>query len=116
MAVSLARMSTCNKKHGALIERNGNVLAVGVNKLRNNPKQTGNPYSGLSIHAEEQAIKACKGDTNGATMYVARVRNADGLPGYSKPCGRCQEALHDAGIHDVIYTGDLSETFIMEVE
>lgn len=114
LATNLARMSSCNKRHGAMVVRNGNVLSVGINKYRNDPHQPTDHPKCISIHAEEQALKACKGDTEGATIYVARVAK-DGLPAYSRPCGRCQKAIRKAGIRHVYYTGDNQNANYMEV-
>lgn len=105
--MNVASVSTCKQQHGAIITKGGRVIAVGINRMRNDPSMpVTDPKTQFSVHAEVAAIKACGNtDLRGATIYVARV-NKCGDPMMSKPCERCQAALVKAGIRKVYYTID----------
>lgn len=111
-AVILAGMSEGKFKHGAVIRKNGKTIAVGINRMVNDPyfldDETAAKHS--SVHAEVAALNACrKTNLRGATIYVARVNNK-GTPSMSKPCDNCQKALIERGISKVFYTnqGEMS--------
>lgn len=107
-AMNLAELSTATQKHGAVIVIGGSVMGVGVNVNKNDPNYAGENTVKFSVHAEEAALRACKGaNLRRATIYVARV-NKKGEPAMSKPCLRCQKAIKDAGIRKVVYTIDSS--------
>ena len=104
----LAELSDCKFKHGAIIRKNGKVIAVGINRNINDPEYLDNDVAveHAAIHAEVAALNACKKvNLKGATSYVARVTK-NGEPKMSKPCKRCQKALADRGIKKVFYTID----------
>ena len=102
-AVNVAKTSTENNLHGAVIVRGGRVLAVGVNSFRNDPNTVSTPKRESSIHAEIAALKAMGNTAKGATIYVARV-NRQGEERMSKPCTNCMDAIVKAGIKKIIYT------------
>jgi deoxycytidylate deaminase len=106
-AMDIAKLSQCRYQHGAIIVKHNRVLGLGINRDKNHPNNVPNPKMQAGVHAEESAIKACQGETEGATIYVAR-RNKHGKQMMSKPCIRCQAALKEAGIKKVIYTIDSS--------
>lgn len=56
----------------------------------------------VSYHAEEVALRRA-GDSDGATIYVARVTRRGDL-GIAKPCARCTQDLIEAGVHTVVWT------------
>lgn len=104
--MKVADFSTCTQRHGAMIVRGGAVMAIGVNKNKNNPTFVGEATKNWSVHAEVAAIRACKGaDLSNATIYVARI-NKKNAPLMSKPCANCEKAIKDAGIKKVVYTID----------
>lgn len=110
-AITLSRMSGCREyKHGAIIVKNGNTIAVGVNYDVNDPSCIDDDVVArerASIHAEVAALNACrKTNLKGAVIYVARTTRAFGIPAMSKPCVRCQKALKKRGISHVFYTVD----------
>lgn len=86
---------------GAVIVRGGSVLSMGVNRYRNHPSKV-TSLEGVSYHAEEVAIRRA-GDVDGSTIYVARITRS-GHIGMAMPCARCQESLHEHGIHTAIWT------------
>jgi deoxycytidylate deaminase len=102
-AFALAHMSTCRCKHGAIVVKHGSAVSVGINRNINDPHYVDN-LDRLSIHAEEAAIRACNGETNGAIIFVARSKK--GKASLSKPCRRCQKLLKEAGIKRAYYTID----------
>lgn len=114
IATELAKLSSCKKKHGALVVRSNNVLSVGINKMRNNPAYMLDRPSGISVHAEEQALKACRGDAGNSTIYVARVYS-DGTATMSKPCKRCQKLMKAANVKNAVYTDWHGNACIMHV-
>lgn len=105
-AEKLAELSTCYRKHGAVIVKGGRVLSVGINSLRDIEPRYKSGVKAPGIHAEVAAIRGVGRDVDlsGATIYVARV-NGKG-PQMSKPCPDCQIALKNAGIRKVFYTVD----------
>lgn len=91
-------------KHGSVIVKGGRVIGTGMNKERNHPKIVSSEHikTDCSVHAEIDALKKAK-DTNGATVYIARV-NKKGQARDSKPCSRCYSALRSNGIKKIVYT------------
>ena len=55
---------------GAALIRGGSLLSTGFNRYRNDPARV--ELSGVSYHAEAVALRKA-GDSQGATLYVARV-------------------------------------------
>lgn len=108
LALKLAAASDCEQKHGTVIVKGGRVLAVGINKDRNDPtvvvSDTGPDARGtiFSVHAEIDALKRVK-DARGAVVYVAR-QSKTGTEAFSRPCDGCVKALMDAGVKAVAYT------------
>lgn len=104
--IGLAELSECPQRHAALIYKSGRVLSVGVNVYRNDPRlcEWGEDLDGISVHAEEAAIRQCSPENlEGATIYVAR-RGRCREHGLSHPCPRCMEQIAAAGIKRVVYT------------
>jgi deoxycytidylate deaminase len=104
VATYLAGTSSSRMKHGAIITKNGRVLATGINKDRNNPNIVSSEHieGHCSVHAEVDALKKVK-DVKGATIYIARV-NRRGQERMSKPCDRCYETIIKSGIKKIVYT------------
>jgi deoxycytidylate deaminase len=108
LAFKIASLSTCTQKHGAVIVKGGRVMAVGINKDRNDPgfvaSDTAEGAKGtiFSVHAEMMALAKVK-DPRGAILYVAR-RSRTGLRAFSRPCDNCTKALIKAGVKSVVYT------------
>jgi deoxycytidylate deaminase len=94
--------------HGSVIVKSGRVMAVGVNKARNNPtyvaSDTGPGFRGtiFSVHSEIDALSRVT-DARGAILYVARVSKL-GQPAFSRPCIECTKSLIKAGIKAIHYT------------
>lgn len=92
------QVSDCTKHMAAVIVKNGRVLSVGVNHMRNDPMFILTDKSGLSVHAEVSAMRAVSDENlDGAVCFVARTRR-DSVPAMSKPCKECENALRTAGI------------------
>lgn len=106
VATYLASTSSCRMKHGAIIVRNGKVLATGVNKEKNHPTVVSTEHikDHCSVHAEVDAIKKTKNAKN-ATIYIARV-NKRGQARMSKPCDNCYKEIMNSGIKKIIYTNE----------
>lgn len=105
LATKMAATSDLAQKHGAVIVKNGRVLALGINKQKNADINT--PYAVnvpeyFTVHAEADAINRCA-NTEGATIYIARI-NKNGEERFSRPCDNCAETIRKAGIRTVIYT------------
>lgn len=99
--MTIATTSTCSQKHGAIIVKGGSVIAVGVNRMRNDPKTV---ESNFSTHAEIAALRSCSDvDLKNATVYIARVNRA-GKPMLSAPCEDCASALLARGVKKIVYT------------
>jgi tRNA(Arg) A34 adenosine deaminase TadA len=87
-------------KIGAVLVRGGSLISSGQNKYRNSPTIV--DFEGVSYHAEQIALRRAQ-ETDGATMYVARVTKSGGI-GNARPCPRCQALMRDAGVHTVVWS------------
>ena len=105
LAKKIAAANDLNTKWmlGAVVSRNRAVLALGMNKPKNDPAFIDN-YAACSVHAEEDALSRVA-EPKGTTIYIARLRK-NGTFGLAKPCPRCQKQLRAAGIKRAIYTID----------
>lgn len=106
-AIELAKISECTNKHGAVITIGGKIVAVGINRMRNDPSQF--PVShfepnDISVHAEVAALRALGGEAKGAKIYIARWHGKTCKTSLSRPCDNCYAALVDAGVKEIIYT------------
>ena len=100
LAIKVAESSEYEKwRTGAVIVRGGSVLSVGVNKLKNSPKDKEHIPS---VHAEIDAATRA-GNLKGATVYVARITPGGNL-GLAKPCQTCEDYLTRAEIKEVRWT------------
>lgn len=80
-------LATGNPPFGAVIERNGEVLASAHNEVRTSGDS--------SLHAELNAIRAAHEqgiDLKGATLYAS-----------SEPCAMCAGAIYWSGIRKVAF-------------
>lgn len=105
IALKVAENSECRVKHGAVFVKNGNVLAIGVNKSRNHPNILG-PFiqHNASRHAEIVAGMRMPPDKlRGSTLYSARVLR-DGTAGLARPCPNCQDRLDRWGVKKIVFT------------
>lgn len=108
LATRMAETSDVDNRHGAVLVKNGRVLALGVNKWRNqgyyHNRVVGqeNWQDILTVHAEVDALNRVS-DTHGAVLYISRVNN-HGDTAMSRPCWRCMERIEAAGIKRVVYT------------
>jgi deoxycytidylate deaminase len=84
--------------------KNGNVLAVGVNRDKNHPSimSEGHIKPGACVHAEVDALRRVA-NPRGSVVYVARV-DRSGMPAYSRPCPNCEQTLSSAGVKRVFHT------------
>lgn len=100
-ALALAELSRCRQKHGAVIVKNGVVLAAGTNAMREPVSDTN--FRSCSVHAEAKVISQAGSAANGATIYVGRIsRNGEYVD--STPCKRCQGLMARRGIKKVYHT------------
>lgn len=108
LATRMAETSDVDNKHGAVIVKNSRVLALGVNKWRNQDYYNGRVVSSqdwqdiLTVHAEADALSRVA-DPEGCEIYVARV-SQHGVKQISRPCWRCMAKIGETGIKRVIYT------------
>ena len=108
LAQKLASMSESNTRtrHGCVIVKAGNVIAVGVNQYRNDPNLfdfTLDNTDYISVHAEEACLKALSHQARNCTAYIARLNSAS-KTSMSRPCNRCMRQLKAAGIDKLVYT------------
>ncbi len=103
-ALAIAAQSTCHQLHGSVIVMGKRVLAVGVNRNRNDPRVCTDPKSGAALHAEIAALKQVRGmDLRKATLISARVLKNE-TPALARPCPRCAAVIDYLEIGKVIYT------------
>lgn len=102
LAVKTAELSECQNRHGAVLIKGGNCIALGRNKMKNDPDTIKNiPYN-YSRHAEIDAL-ARAGNCKNSTLYIARINNK-GDEMLSRPCTRCMSVIIQSGVKQVIYT------------
>jgi pyrimidine deaminase RibD-like protein len=113
-AISLARTSTMESRHGCVIvnekRKDGPIVARGVNRHVDG----GASHGVFSIHAEAAAaagLLAIKAHDRrffrGSTAYVARVGGEGGATcRFSKPCPECQRLLRKLGVRKLYFTFD----------
>lgn len=103
VAINLAKKSTMQHKHGAIIVRNNEIIGQGTNHVASFMSHS------WSCHAEIAAIQNCglKGKEKNkffdATLLVVRVGN-DGMTKLSKPCPNCANQIQKLGIKKVFYS------------
>lgn len=110
IAEVVATRSTCDRKHvGAVLVRDRVILATGYNgSVRELPhcdeeghdlvETNGAPNCVRTVHAEMNAVAQAARNgvrTDGAKLYVNTY-----------PCWPCFKVLANAGIVEVVYTGD----------
>jgi len=106
-AVSMAKKSNMNQKHGCVIVYKNKIISLGFN-------QTVIPCK-FSIHAEQAAINKAKKiltrtELKNCRLYVVRI-GQDSMENplkYSKPCPNCSMYIHNAGIKTVYYSTSFS--------
>jgi tRNA(Arg) A34 adenosine deaminase TadA len=99
VATKLAFTSDNRFRVGAIVVKSRRVLGGSSNITRRSPST---PPNRFSTHAEIAAIKVAS-DTDGATLYVARLNSAD-TNAMAKPCSWCMQKIMESGIDKVVYT------------
>lgn len=95
---------------GAVIVKSGRPLAVGTNRVRNDPTNNKMPGNVYGIHAEMNALQELRGNDNsysaakGATIYIARITPGAHDVALARPCDNCYMELRRVGISNIIYT------------
>ncbi len=114
-ARQMARDSTCNKKHAALVVKGRRVLGAATNtkkthvrefrsgrvkdKKMDRPRVAGFDVIPKSYHAEKTALMRASGNTKGAVLYSFR----DEPFKQSKPCKDCVRMAKAYGIRLIVY-------------
>ena len=105
-ALQLAKKSTMQHKHGAVIVKNGEIIGEGYNHL------TDFMCHQWSVHSEVAAIMSLKKQhrhrkfLEDAVMVVVRMGPPSNINACknSAPCDRCRQAIAKAGIGRVFYS------------
>ena len=107
-AMEEALKSDCRCKHGAIIVKNGKIIARGHNKERGYDEHGATfPNKKITRHAEQNALLSCqdKKELRDADMYVVRVKmiaisknakNDNKIReelSNSEPCSTCKQIL-----------------------
>jgi len=86
----------------AVIEKNGNIVTIGINNMRHTHPVYYNGEYDKAVHAEFDAIrKTAKRTLIGSTMYIFRF-TASGL-GSSKPCQDCMNLIIENEIKRIVF-------------
>lgn len=100
MAMKAGRKSSLIQKHGTIIIRQNEVVAVGTNNTK--------PMHKFSFHSEIDALFKLKGKSKrymeGCTMLVVRTSATSDGTKYSRPCAACTAAIEKSGIKKVFYS------------
>lgn len=103
-AVALADISKCRQKHGAVLMKNGVVLAAGTNVSRLSVDEISDEnWRSSGIHAEESVIRQAGTAASGATIYVSRIGRSGDIIN-SRPCKRCQGLAERRGVKKIVHT------------
>ena len=103
----------------AIIDRSGDVAAVGTNKQKSHTRQAKyDVHRNMDAedvphwtHAEMDAlIKAKRQNLQDASIYVYRENKKNELA-MCRPCKACMAALTDAGIKKIFYTTEYGLVF-----
>ena len=97
----IAATSQYRFRIAAMLVKSGRVFGADTNYYKTSPTT---PPNRFSTHAEVRVIKNTK-VTEGATLYVARLRNDDSVS-LAKPCAWCIATIVAAGINKVVYSID----------
>jgi tRNA(Arg) A34 adenosine deaminase TadA len=100
-ASKIARTSDNRFRVGALVVKSGRVLGGSPNITRVSPKT---PPNRFSTHAEIAAMNIAS-ETNGATLYIARL-NSKNKYAVSRPCAWCMQKIKQHEINRVVFTTD----------
>lgn len=98
-AAKIASTSPNRFRMGSLVVKSGRVLGGAVNITKASPST---PPNRFSTHAEIAAMRIAS-DTQGATLYVARLDKFENTV-MAKPCAWCIQKILEAGIYRVIFT------------
>jgi deoxycytidylate deaminase len=119
-AVRLAKRSYMTQRHGAVITRNGEIIARGFNHHVTHLNHL------FSLHAEMDAIadlkkryaSECKSKRwlRDCRLYVVRIGpdSQDNPLRMSKPCVNCKQAIQQIGIPIVFYSNEINPNIIGE--
>lgn len=104
-AFAIAETSRCSHRHGAVLVKNGVVIA-GSSNIQRQPQLTGweeGSWRRSSVHAEAAVIGMAGNQASGATLYVARIGRMNQVSP-SRPCIRCLGLAERAGIRKIVHT------------
>jgi deoxycytidylate deaminase len=100
-AIALAKKSTMQQKHGAIVVYNGEILGQGFNHMASFMSHS------WSCHAEMGAIlsirKKDKWKICESTLVVVRV-GSDNDVKLSKPCANCTREIEKYGIKKIFFS------------
>jgi tRNA(Arg) A34 adenosine deaminase TadA len=95
----IASTSPNRFRMGAMVVKSGRVLGGAVNITKISPST---PPNRFSTHAEIAAMNIAS-DTDGATLYVARLDKFHTTV-MAQPCGWCIQKIIERGIYKVVFT------------
>lgn len=107
VAIATAGLSNHHFSVGSVIVKGNRIISLGINQIKTHPiliKKFYNRTLTDKLHSEMSALLRAKTDMAGAKMYVAR-KKLKGL-GMAFPCSMCMSMIREAGIKQIIYTGD----------
>ncbi len=118
-AIKMAKRSYMTQRHGAVIVRNGEIIAKGYNHHVTHLNHL------FSLHAEMDAIADLKKKypeskskrwLKDCRLYVVRIGpdRQDNPLRMSKPCINCKQAIQNLGIPIVFYSNEVPEDLLIE--
>ena len=100
LAVTQARKSPMQYRHGSVVWKNNRILGTGYNFPIAPP---GGDKRRFSIHSERDCLKGLRGDqVYGASLLCVRITQAEMLVN-SKPCLGCIKLLKRKGLRNIYW-------------
>lgn len=113
LAVTQARKSPMQQRHGAILWKGNRIIGTGYNWPVAPPGGEGRRFS---IHAERDALKGLRADQiYGSSLLCVRITPGNERLASSQPCRGCSKLLRRKGVASVYWfdaEGNLNRTFL----
>ena len=112
IAVKIAQSSVFKQRVGAVVAKNGRILAIACNAVRHKQGTFKKAWIN-SLHAEQAAMLQV--DCKGADLYVVRLLK-NGELSNACPCLSCRDMIFKKGIRNVYYSNEYGDIVKWKVD